>query len=159
MSQAVVVHAARDLRFEPMAERPLQEGWARLRFGGGGICGSDLHYFLHGRNGSFAVVEPLILGHEVAGEVIAVNGAPGVTVGDRVAVNPARTCGKCPRCREGRSNLCTDVFFMGSASKRPHMSGVRERLFIWLQRNAVSATDFFRIPSNRVVELGAQVEV
>jgi KUP system potassium uptake protein len=39
------------------------------------------------------------------------------------------------------------------------MSGWRETLFIWMSRNAVSATDFFRIPSNRVVELGAQVEV
>ena len=60
-------------------------------------------------------------------------------------------------------NMMDISFFLGReklvASKRPHMSGPRERLFIWLQRNAVSATDFFRIPSNRVVELGAQVEV
>jgi len=60
-------------------------------------------------------------------------------------------------------NMMDISFFLGReklvASKKPHMSGLRERLFIWLQRNAVSATDFFRIPSNRVVELGAQVEV
>ena len=60
-------------------------------------------------------------------------------------------------------NMMDISFFLGReklvASKRPHMSGLRERVFIWLQRNAVSATDFFRIPSNRVVELGAQVEV
>ncbi|MCI0430363.1 MAG: potassium transporter Kup [Rhodospirillales bacterium] len=60
-------------------------------------------------------------------------------------------------------NMMDISFFLGReklvASKRPHMSGLREWLFIWLQRNAVSATDFFRIPSNRVVELGAQVEV
>jgi KUP system potassium uptake protein len=60
-------------------------------------------------------------------------------------------------------NMMDISFFLGReklvASKRPHMSGPRERLFIWMQRNAVSATDFFRIPSNRVVELGAQVEV
>jgi KUP system potassium uptake protein len=60
-------------------------------------------------------------------------------------------------------NMMDISFFLGREklvpSKRPHMSGWRERLFIWLQRNAVSATDFFRIPSNRVVELGAQVEV
>jgi KUP system potassium uptake protein len=60
-------------------------------------------------------------------------------------------------------NMMDISFFLGReklvASKRPHMSGLRERAFIWLQRNAVSATDFFRIPSNRVVELGAQVEV
>lgn len=152
MSQAVVVHAARDLRFEPMAERPLQEGWARLRFGGGGICGSDLHYFLHGRNGSFAVVEPLILGHEVAGEVIAVNNAPGVAVGDRVAVNPSRTCGVCPRCREGRSNLCTDVFFMGSASKRPHMQGG------FAQTIDVTAAQCLKVPTDVRFEHAALAE-
>ena len=60
-------------------------------------------------------------------------------------------------------NMMDISFFLGRekliASKRPHFSGLRERLFIWMQRNAVSATEFFRIPSNRVVELGAQVEV
>ena len=124
MPFAAVIHAARDLRFECVAEQPLPEGSVRLRFGCGGICGSDLHYFLHGRTGSFAVVEPLVLGHEFAGQVIELNGASaGLAVGDRVAVNPSRTCGACARCREGRSNLCPDVFFMGSASKRPHMQG------------------------------------
>lgn len=124
MPFAAVIHAARDLRFECVAEGQLREGQVRLRFGGGGICGSDLHYFLHGRTGSFAVVEPLVLGHEFAGEVIAASGSDlKVKVGDRVAVNPSRTCGQCPRCREGRTNLCANVFFMGSASKRPHMQG------------------------------------
>jgi L-idonate 5-dehydrogenase len=46
-----------------------------------------------------------------------------LTVGDHVAVNPSRRCGFCPRCREGRSNLCENVFFMGSASRNPHMQG------------------------------------
>jgi len=61
-------------------------------------------------------------------------------------------------------NMMEISFFLGReklvASKRPHFfSTWSERLFIWMQRNAVSATEFFRIPSNRVVELGAQVEV
>ena len=41
----------------------------------------------------------------------------------RVAVNPSRWCGTCPRCREGRRNLCENIYFMGSASKTPHMQG------------------------------------
>jgi len=124
MPYAAVIHAARRLRYECIAEEPLAPGWVRVRFGGGGICGSDLHYFLHGRTNAFAVVEPLVLGHEFAGEIQEINGpAPGLAVGDRVAVNPSRTCGTCPRCREGRNNLCPDVFFMGSASRRPHMQG------------------------------------
>jgi L-idonate 5-dehydrogenase len=124
MPYAAIVHAARDLRYEATRDRDLPAGEVRVRFGGGGICGSDLHYFLHGRNGSFAVVEPLILGHEVAGEIAAINGAAsGLAVGDKVAVRPSRVCGTCPACLSGRSNLCSNVFFMGSASKRPHMQG------------------------------------
>jgi L-idonate 5-dehydrogenase len=83
-----------------------------------------MHYFKHGRTGDFVVRDPLILGHEVAGEVVEVN-APGaqIAVGDRVAVNPSRWCGQCSRCREGRHNLCENIYFMGSASRFPHMQG------------------------------------
>ena len=49
--------------------------------------------------------------------------APGLKIGDRVAVNPSRWCGRCAPCREGRLNLCENIFFMGSASKTPHMQG------------------------------------
>ncbi len=48
---------------------------------------------------------------------------PASNVGDHVAINPSRRCGSCARCREGRSNLCENIFFMGSASKNPHMQG------------------------------------
>lgn len=46
-----------------------------------------------------------------------------MSVGDRVAVNPSRWCGHCARCVEGRANLCENIYFMGSASKTPHMQG------------------------------------
>jgi len=124
MPYAAVIHAARDLRFECVAEQAVGPGAVRVRFGCGGICGSDLHYFLDGAVGSFAVAEPLVLGHEMAGEVAELGaGVAGLAVGDPVAVNPSRHCGRCERCREGRTNLCADVYFMGSASKRPHMQG------------------------------------
>lgn len=153
MRYAAVVHAKRDLRFECVAEQPLAQGWVRLRFGCGGICGSDLHYFLHGRTGSFAVVEPLVLGHEFAGQVIEIAGAAeGLAVGDRVAVNPSRSCGTCARCREGRSNLCPDVFFMGSASKRPHMQGC------FAQTIDVRAAQCVKIPAHLPFEQAALAE-
>ena len=96
----------------------------RIRFGAGGICGSDMHYYRHARTGDFVVTSPLVLGHEIAGEVVEIAGsAPGVKVGDRVAVNPSRWCGHCKPCRENRANLCENIFFMGSASKTPHMQG------------------------------------
>lgn len=121
---AATLFGAEDLR---LVERPLGQlapGMARIRLGAGGICGSDLHYFRHGRTGDFVVNEPLVLGHELAGEIVAVNDAgTELKVGDHVAVNPSRRCGTCARCREGRPNLCENVFFMGSASKTPHMQG------------------------------------
>jgi L-idonate 5-dehydrogenase len=124
--QAVVLHGARDLRVEACPADQLAEGRVLVRFGAGGICGSDLHYFAHGKTGNFVVTEPLILGHEIAGEVAEVVGSAadgGLKVGDRVAVNPSRFCGRCLPCGEGRPNLCEAIFFMGSASRTPHMQG------------------------------------
>ena len=123
--RAAVLHAAKDIRIEPRAVEPLGEGQVRVQFRAGGICGSDIHYYSQGRNGDFVVVEPLVLGHEIAGDVVEVGAAAGAStkVGDRVALYPARTCGTCSYCREGRDNLCPETFFMGSASKRPHMQG------------------------------------
>lgn len=122
--RACVLHAAQDLRIEDRPEAPLGPHDVRLRVRAGGICGSDLHYFFHGRIGDFVIREPLVPGHEFSGEV-AETGAEVTRLrpGQRVCVNPGRACGHCARCREGRPNLCENVFFMGSASKFPHMQG------------------------------------
>jgi L-idonate 5-dehydrogenase len=121
---AATLYAPEDLR---LVERPLgatAPGCVRVRFAAGGICGSDMHYFQHARTGDFVVTEPLVLGHEIAGVVEEVGAeVRGLTPGTRIAVNPFRPCGHCPRCAEGRANLCENVFFMGSASKTPHMQG------------------------------------
>jgi L-idonate 5-dehydrogenase len=117
-----VLHAAKDLRLE---ERPIDRlgpGQVRIGFGAGGICGSDLHYYFHGRVGDFAVREPLILGHEMAGDVVETG--PGVTrvrVGDRVAINPSLPCWQCRACQAGRTNLCRRMTFFGSAAVMPHV--------------------------------------
>ena len=129
-SVAATLHGPEDLRMVESALEPLAPGMVRVRFGAGGICGSDMHYFRHARTGDFVVRSPLVLGHEVAGEVVEIAGkAPGLAVGDRVAVNPSRWCGHCARCREGRANLCENIYFMGSASKTPHMQGGFASLF------------------------------
>jgi L-idonate 5-dehydrogenase len=119
-----VLHAAKDLRLEERSEPPLQDDQVRLRFGAGGICGSDLHYYFDGRVGDFALREPLILGHEVAGEVIETGaGVRRVKVGDRVAVNPSLPCWRCRACQAGRTNLCARMTFFGSAAVMPHIQG------------------------------------
>ena len=127
---AATLFGPEDLRVVERDPGPLEPGMVRIRFGAGGICGSDLHYFRHARTGDFVVTSPLILGHEVAGVVEEVGaGVTGLAAGDHVAVNPSRWCGHCQACREGRPNLCENIYFMGSASKTPHMQGGFASLF------------------------------
>src|SRR3569833_3903441 len=124
MALAATLFGPEDLRMVERPLNPLASGMVRIRFGAGGICGSDMHYYRHARTGDFVVTSPLVLGHEIAGEVAEIAcAAPGVKVGDRVALNPSRWCGHCKPCRENRPNLCENIFFMGSASKTPHMQG------------------------------------
>lgn len=80
-----------------------------------GICGSDIHYYEHGRIGRYVVDGPFVLGHECAGEVVAVGEkVTRVKPGDRVAVEPGVTCGTCEACKSGRYNLCPDVQFLAT---------------------------------------------
>ena len=124
MTRAIVIHAARDLRIEDRAADPLGPGQVRVAIKAGGICGSDLHYYSHGGFGAVRVREPMILGHEVAGEIAAV--APDVTglmPGDVVAISPSRPCGACSQCLAGRPNHCLNMRFYGSAMPMPHIQG------------------------------------
>lgn len=80
-----------------------------------GICGSDVHYFEHGRIGSFIVDGPLILGHEASGQVVAVGeGVTDIAPGTRVALEPGVPCKQCEQCTAGRYNLCPDVVFFAT---------------------------------------------
>lgn len=77
-----------------------------------GVCGSDVHYYLHGRIGDFVVHEPMVLGHELSGRIAAVGAGvdPG-RIGQRVAVEPQHPCRRCTQCKAGRYNLCPDIEF------------------------------------------------
>lgn len=80
-----------------------------------GICGSDAHYYQHGRIGDFIVEGDFILGHESAGEIVQVGcEVKNLKVGDRVALEPGKTCGKCKHCKEGKYNLCPSVEFFAT---------------------------------------------
>lgn len=77
-----------------------------------GVCGSDVHYFKHGRIGPYIVESPLILGHELSGEIVAVGAdVDEARIGQRVAVEPQRPCRVCEFCREGAYNLCPKMEF------------------------------------------------
>jgi len=79
-----------------------------------GVCGSDIHYYRAGRIGDQVVGFPFILGHELSATVIEAGpGAPGLSPGDRVAVDPLICCGKCDQCLAGREHTCRNQAFMG----------------------------------------------
>lgn len=80
-----------------------------------GVCGSDVHYYEHGRVGEFVVEKPLILGHECSGIVAAIGSeVTNFKVGDRVAIESGIPCGECEYCKSGQYNLCPDVSFLAT---------------------------------------------
>ncbi|KAB8237268.1 hypothetical protein ETB97_001027 [Aspergillus alliaceus] len=122
--RALVLHGAKDLRLgtKPVTAPTTSEVQVAIR--ATGLCGSDLHYYNHGRNGDFVVREPYCLGHESSGVVTAIG--PEVTklqVGDRVALEVGLPCRKCTLCRQGRYNICPEMKFRSSAKIFPHLDG------------------------------------
>ncbi|WP_312408666.1 L-idonate 5-dehydrogenase [Rhizobium sp.] len=128
--KAVVIHSAKDLRVEDREVEAAGAGQVDIAIEAGGICGSDLHYYHHGGFGTVRVREPMILGHEVAGRVVALgSGVSHLAVGDRVAVSPSRPCNACDYCLKGQQNHCLNMRFYGSAMPMPHIQGAfRQRL-------------------------------
>ncbi len=127
----LVIHAPDDLRVVEQDAGEPGPGQVVVRVGFGGICGSDLHYFHAGGFGAVRIKRPMVLGHEVAGTVVAV--APDVTRvhrGDRVAVNPSRPCAGCKFCLEGLPNQCLEMRFYGSAMRDPHVEGAFRNLLV-----------------------------
>lgn len=122
--KAFVLHGQRDLRAEDVPTPVPQVGQVLVRVRRAGICGSDIHYFVHGRAGSFVPLRPFTLGHEIAGEIAETGeSVDPALVGQRVAIDPSMPCGSCEFCREGRYNLCLNMRFYGSASTDPHVDG------------------------------------
>ena len=101
-----------------LQERPVPQPVADevlVRVGSVGVCGSDVHYYKHGRIGSMVVDGPLVLGHEVGGTIVAVGGAVDpARIGERVALEPQRPCRRCRQCKTGHLNLCPDMEFFAT---------------------------------------------
>lgn len=77
-----------------------------------GICGSDVHYWTHGRIGHFVVTGPMVIGHESSGVVVRCGrNVTSLKPGDRVAIEPGVPCRMCADCKRGEYNLCEDVVF------------------------------------------------
>ena len=121
----LVVHSAGDARVEtvPVRRPGPDEAVVEVRYGG--ICGSDLHYWLHGAAGLSILQEPMLLGHEIVGVVhTPAEDGSGPPAGTPVAVHPARPDhGGTQHYREGRPNLSPTCTYLGSAAHRPHTQG------------------------------------
>lgn len=91
------------------------------------LCGSDLHYYHHYRNGSITVKEPLCLGHESAGEIVMVGSdVKDRLIGEKVAIESGVPCMECEFCSGGRYNICPQLRFRGSGAAFPHFQGTTQ---------------------------------
>lgn len=125
----------------------------QIRIASTGLCGSDLHYYSHFRNGDILVREPLSLGHESAGVVTAVGSS--VTTfkpGDKVALEVGLPCENCDRCRQGRYNICKDMKFRSSGKSFPHFQGTLQE-----QINH-PAKWCYKLPDDISLDVGALLE-
>ncbi|HIS25890.1 MAG TPA: NAD(P)-dependent alcohol dehydrogenase [Candidatus Pullilachnospira intestinigallinarum] len=114
-----------------------------------GICGSDMHYYETGAIGDKVVEPPFVLGHEPGGVVVEVGkDVKHLKVGDRVALEPGKTCGHCEFCKTGKYNLCPDVIFFAT----PPVDGVFQEYV------AHEADLCFKLPDNVSTMEGALIE-
>ena len=104
-------------RSMPILERP---GDVLLQIETVGVCGSDIHYYTEGRIGGQVIEHPATLGHECAGTVVEVGPAVAeLKAGQRVAIDPAISCGRCDQCEQGRSHTCRNLKFLGCPGQAP----------------------------------------
>ena len=114
-----------------------------------GVCGSDTAYYKVGRIGDYVVDGPIVLGHEVSGQVVAVGGeVRNVAVGDRVAFEPGTPCRNCRECMAGRYHLCPDLVFLATP---PYDGALMERM-------SIDARNLYPIPEEMTYEEGALLE-
>ena len=124
----LAIHAAEDIRWEDRPAPEPDDGEVRLRVRYVGICGSDLHYYFHGKNGEYAVREPLTPGHELSAEV-DLDPSGRLAPGTPVTVHPARFGPSVPGLEE-RPHLRAGGDYLGSAAGFPHRQGGAAELLV-----------------------------
>jgi len=120
-------------------------GQALLRIRRIGVCGSDIHVY-HGTHPFTSY--PVTQGHEISGEVVALGeGVTGLTIGQKVTIEPQVVCGKCYPCRHGKYNLCEELKVMGFQT-----TGTASEYF------AVDAAKITPLPGDMDFDEGAMLE-
>lgn len=149
LNPSAVLYGPHDVRIE---DRPVPipaAGQVLVEIAAVGICGSDVHYFEHGRIGDYVVREPMVIGHESAGTVVEVGaGVDPARVGELVALEPGVPCRHCTQCLRGRYNLCPSVVFFAT----PPVDGAISRFV------AFDAAFAHRAPAGLSAEQAAMAE-
>ncbi|MBY6154301.1 2,3-butanediol dehydrogenase [Vannielia litorea] len=150
-------HGVKDIRVEDVPEPTPGKGEVKVKVAWTGICGSDLHEYLAGP--IFVPVDedhplshdkaPITMGHEYCGTVAELgDGVTGLSVGDRVAIEPIFACGACPACLEGKYNLCDSLGFVGLSGGHGGFAA----------HSVVPARMVHKMPEELSMEQGALVE-
>ncbi|MDQ4502538.1 NAD(P)-dependent alcohol dehydrogenase [Sinomonas sp. ASV322] len=147
-TEAAVLHAARDIRVEDRPLPPLGVRDVLVEMKSGGICGSDMHYFADGQNGTNVLQKPTVLGHEAAGVIIASGEESALEPGTAVVIEPSLPCGTCATCLSGHSNVCPNGRCFGS----PPTDG------LFARHTVVPASSVHVLPDAIPAEIGAAVE-
>lgn len=148
--RALVLERQRELSLREIdLPQALGPGDVRIKIDTVGVCGSDVHYYTHGRIGSFVVEAPMVLGHEAAGTVIELGaGVTGLAVGDRVCMEPGIPDLSSKASKLGLYNVDPSVVFWAT----PPVHGC-------LTPEVVHPAAFtFKLPANVSFAEGAMVE-
>ncbi len=140
-----VDRGAGNVELRDIEEPTARAGQVKIEVQAAGICGTDLHIY----KDEFKTIPPVVLGHEVAGKVVAVGAeVEGVEIGTRVTTETYfSTCGTCRYCRSGHENLCLNRKSIGSG-----VNGGFTRYVI------VPAKNIHRLPDNLALEAAALTE-
>ncbi|XP_019877682.2 sorbitol dehydrogenase-like [Aethina tumida] len=146
---SAVIYGINDLRLE---QRPIpvpKDNQVLLAMDVIGICGSDVHYLVHGKCGPYVMKGPMVIGHEASGTVVKCGKAvKNLKPGDKVAIEPGIGCRQCRLCKEGNYHLCNDLTFCATPPDDGNLS-----------RYYVHDADFcFKLPDNMDLEEGALME-
>jgi L-iditol 2-dehydrogenase len=115
-----------------------------------GICGSDIHYYKHGKIGDQIINYPFSLGHECSGIVVEIGSdVRNLLPGYRVAIDPLISCGTCSQCLNGREHTCLNQKFLGCPGQ---LEGCLSEYVVLPERNC------FRIPNEMSAETAVLVE-
>lgn len=154
--RAALYHGVGDIRLTDIPEPQPGPGQVKIAVAYNGICGSDLHEYYHAA--TFIPLEPhpltgvhapCVLGHEFSGTVTEIGaGVTEVTRGDRVAVRPTYSCGRCPACQTGAPNICAQLAFHGGSGPGGGLS----------QFTVVDESMVHRLPDSVSLAAGALVE-